>query len=321
MTAFRLLADIGGTNIRFACSDSPGQWQHVSSYPTANHSGFLQAYDHYRQEIDLNDSPSEVLIGAAGPIQDECVNLTNIDWSISRPEISASLNGVKVELINDLQAVAHALPYLAENDLRTIGEVHTGYSSTQRMLALNIGTGLGASVCVPTDQGWIAIPTEAGHVTLGAVSEEENHLFQSFGPNGLSAEDILSGSGFLNLYSHIARMESKEIPNMTAMEIFQNSDELYPAEKATRMFTRVLGRIAGDLVLATGSWGGVYLVGGVMRGWQNQPLLEHSMIEFRQYFEKKGQMEALMKSIFSGVVTERNIAFKGLSHFTSTTPG
>ena len=319
MTAFRLLADIGGTNIRFACSDSPGQLQHVNSYPTAEFSGFLDAYHHYRRKVHLEGSPSLVLIGAAGPIQDGRVNLTNIDWSVSQQEISENLDDVPVVLMNDLQAVAHALPYLAANDFQTIGDVQAANASAQRMLALNVGTGLGASVCIPTEQGWIAIPTEAGHLTLGAISDEENLLFQRIAPDGLSVEDILSGSGFLNLFNHIARMEGHEIPSLSALEIFEKSDELGTAKKAVNIFTRILGRFAGDLVLATGCWGGVYLVGGVLRGWQKQPLLDQSKSVFRDCFEKKGQMEPLMRSVYSGLVTERDIALKGLSHYSSVT--
>src|SRR5690606_33264863 len=129
-------------------------------------------------------------IAAAGPLENKDeIHLTNAHWKISRQEIEETLGGSCV-LFNDLEAVACALPYLGDNDRKSIG-----YASAVRpagnLLAINIGTGFGSAVVRKSGGRWIAAASESGHMTFSARTEIESSLL----PHVESIEDILSGSG------------------------------------------------------------------------------------------------------------------------------
>ena len=219
--------------------------------------------------------------------------------------IGDALSGVPAELLNDLQTVAAALPHLKPKDLRAIGPAPRA-ADARTMLALNVGTGFGAATAVPVRSGWISLGCEPGHMALGAVDAEQLRVLEAIP----TVEEALSGRGVLALYRHIAARRGAPMPEgKSGADIFTSAARDPIAAETAEVFSRLLGRVAGDLVLATGAWGGVYLCGSVVLGWAKVGDLG----VFRETFESKGPMTELMRGIYSGIIERDDINLFGLA--------
>jgi glucokinase len=237
-------------------------------------------------------------IAAAGPVDGDAVKLTNNEWVVDGAKISALMGGVPVALVNDLEAVAAALPHLTSDDLTTLGAVAPVRPERRTMIAVNVGTGFGASSVIWRDGRWYTCPSEAGHMTLGHV-ETTTAL-----PADASVEDVLSGDGLARLYERIAGGRAQR-----ASDVFAEATRDPAAARTVAMFTDILGRIAGNLALATCAWGGVYLCGSVATAWAAIADSERFRIEFT----RKGPMRARMLKVPTAVIRRDIAALYGLA--------
>jgi glucokinase len=302
----RLVADIGGTNARFALADGDGGASAAVNLRVADFPQFDDALRAYmaRLDTDTRARVESAAFAAAGPVEGDTIKLTNAPWRISAQDVSARM-GVPVRLFNDLQAVALALPFLGTGDIVPVGPVPFQPASTQRMVAVNVGTGFGAATAIPARDGWLACPSEAGHVTLAPADAEEAALLAAIAPGrAATLEDVLSGAGVGALYAAISGGVA-----IDAGAVFARAEDDPAARHAVALMSRWLGRAAGDLVLASAAWGGAYLLGGVVSGWA-----AHCDAQaFRAAFEDKGKMRVRMGAVFSGVVTRKDVALLGLA--------
>lgn len=307
MSAWRLVCDVGGSNVRFArcpgkhvLSDRRGY--HVGDFPS-----FYEALQTYLDETGGAADCSGAAIGVAGPIDAGAVKLTNADWRIEAARVEAMLGGAPTLLVNDLEAVALALPHLCADDLSPLGTAERATAGRLTMLALNVGTGFGAATVIPMGDGWISHPGEPGHMALGALDGDE---LERMG-DARTVEDILSGRGVPLLFQTIARQSGRaEMADLNSAEIFANAGQDELAAETLRAFSRFLGRIAGDLVLAGAAWGGVYLCGSVAIGWAEAGGGQY----FRGSFEAKGPMTERMRQVYSGIIARDDVGLLGLTH-------
>ncbi len=308
MSGFRILADVGGSNVRFSRSYAPGELSALRTYSAAEFPSFYDALGAYLDETGGPVGCSAVAMGVAGPVDDGAVELTNSPWTIEAARIETMMSaGGSVSLVNDLQAVALALPHLGAEDLSPIGEAKRDPAHGRTMLALNVGTGFGAAAAVWTGRRWIALAGESGHMTLGARSERELILFQ----DADSIEDRLSGRGVPALHAGLSALAGRPgEEEANCAEIFARAGADPLADELIALFSRLLGRVAGDLALAAAAWGGVYLCGGVVKGWA----AAGGGAGFRDEFEAKGLMSRRMANVYSGVVIRSEVALFGLSH-------
>jgi glucokinase len=307
MSAWRLVSDVGGSNVRFA--RSPGK--HLLSKKRAYHlEDFPSFYDALAAFLDETGGAAGcagAAIGVAGPIDAGAVKLTNADWRIEEARVEAMLGGAPALLINDLEAVALALPHLGAGDLSALGKPERDTAQRRTMLALNVGTGFGGATVIPMGEGWISHPGEPGHTLLGALDAVE---LTRMG-DARTVEDILSGRGVPLLLQNIARQQGNaDVAAMSSAEIFANADKDPLAAETLQAFSRFLGRVAGDLVLAAAAWGGVYLCGSVAIGWAEAGGGRY----FRAPFEDKGPMASRMRQIYSGVITQDDVGLLGLTY-------
>ncbi|HKU94684.1 MAG TPA: glucokinase, partial [Vineibacter sp.] len=115
-----LLADIGGTNARFALYDhdviGPIDVQAVADHPRAG--------DAIAAFIGRNQSAGPIeaaAIGVAGPVDNGRCTFTNSDWVVDAAELRAAFGWRHVDVINDFEATALAIPHLQPADLFTVG--------------------------------------------------------------------------------------------------------------------------------------------------------------------------------------------------------
>lgn len=313
MTRWRIVADVGGTNTRFAASTAPGRVSSVRSVPTYGDADFVDALTRWLVEIGSYANLATcdgVAIAAAGPVELGRVELTNGGLRIDAAEVSRRLDGVRCDLVNDLTAVAMLLPHVTSSDLLRIGDIGMQNADATR-IAINIGTGFGAASSTPIGDGrWLASSSEAGHMTLTASMAGELVLLDAF----KSIEDVMSGRGLARLCERLAADvdgssgQSRAVPALAEILTLVGRDPL--ADKLEDTTTRLLGRIAGDLVLATGAWGGAFFCGSVATGWA---ALANSA-KFREVFEDKGAMSERLRAVPTGVLQLDVPALHGLTY-------
>jgi glucokinase len=303
---WRLVADVGGTNVRFARALEGGRLADRSEHGTAGHPAFTDALAAYLEEIGGAGECDSASIGVAGPVAGGEVRLTNGRWTIREADVSAALGGVPVSLFNDLQAAALAIPWLEPGDLRPVVMPEAAPTAGGARLAVNVGTGFGAAQLAPVGDGWISLPGEPGHMTFGATTAEELALRTELEPVAASVEDLLSGNGLVALQRLLS---GDAAAGLHSQEVLARIGEDPAARRSVEIFTAVLARVAGDLVLATAAWGGVYLFGSVALGWCERA----DMVAFREAFVAKDKMAARMATVPVHAVTNDAAPLIGLA--------
>ena len=293
----RLLADVGGTNARFAWQAAAGapitdvRVLPCAEYPT------LQAAMHAYLDGLNQGRPLAAAIAIANPITGDEVRMTNHHWVFSQSAVKAEFGLQNLQLLNDFTALALALPAVPADELRQVGG---GAAVPDAPIALlGAGTGLGVSGLLPDRRGgWLPINGEGGHVTLPAVSARErlvmDGLIQRYGR--ASAERLLCGQGLVDACAILCAADgvSGQAPG-NAAEVTEAalSGRLPQAVETLDQFCALLGSVAGNLALTLGARGGVYIGGGIvprLGSW-------FARSPFRTRFEAKGRFQSYLASI------------------------
>lgn len=301
-----LVADIGGTNARFGRGDRTGLKQR-SHYRVCEFEQFSDCLHKYLSQFQDQADCASAHIAGAGPVQNNTIDVTNTNWVLDGAAISRQLGGCPVALYNDVQASALAIPLLQTGEVHPIVHVDTPPGADASCLAINIGTGFGASLLVQSETGWHALPCEPGHMSLAATTIEEFRLCQSANPRFASVEDLLSGSGLQRLLAFMCGADVSISP--PPEEIIQSAKSNALAGETQRIFIQVLGRICGDLVLATNAWGGIYLFGSVAQGLAG----EMSTPDFLRQFTDKGLLSKRMEQVPVFCVDRPDASLLGLA--------
>jgi glucokinase len=212
-----LLADVGGTNARFAilAGDRLGP---VDQVQVADYPQFSDALAAFLSRQSTGKPVRRAFLAVAGSVEEDRCILTNNPWIVDGPELRARFGFADLAILNDFEAVAWSLPYLGKNDVLKLGGNEPKPAAP--MLVLGPGTGLGAAVYVPRKHGGLVIRTEAGHSTMPSGSGREDAIIetlrQRFGH--VSAERVLSGPGIENLYQAIASVDSLNAPKRARLK-------------------------------------------------------------------------------------------------------
>jgi glucokinase len=301
-----LLADIGGTNARFAVLGG-AKLGPIAHIPVAGHAHFTDALGAFLRQTA--QGPQAAVLAVAGVVDGERCALTNNPWIVDAAELCSAFGFAQVHLVNDFEAVAWALPYLAGDDVCRIGGGAPEKGAP--MAVLGPGTGLGVAAFLPQGNGAV-LRSEGGHATLPGASLREDaviaDLRRQFGH--VSAERALSGPRLENLYRVIAELDGIAVPQRTAADISRAAaaGECPVSRAALDMFCALLGDVAGNIALTFGARRGVYIAGGIV------PRLHDELVRsaFRTRFEAKGRMRAYVEPIPVYVVMHEDPAFVGL---------
>jgi glucokinase len=301
-----LLADIGGTNARFALMDGAAHGPPLV-LPVAGFATVEDAVATALAALAPEGGVDRAVLALAGPVLDEPVRLTNAAWEVSSTALAARFGFRRVRLVNDFLAQAHALPWLGPADLQPIGAGLRAPGAP--MLVLGAGTGLGVAGFLP-DCG-TAVPTEGGHIGLAPTDAREDAVVAGLRrlAGRAGAEEALSGRGLANLHAVLAELRSAAVPARDAPEVLAAADTCPVAAETVEMFLRFLAGTAGDLALAWGARGGVFLSGGIL------PRLAGRLdrTAFRTRFAAKAPMDGWMARIPLALVIHPAPAFLGLA--------
>lgn len=308
LPASALVADIGGTNARFALADlATLELAEIHQVRCANHPNLGDALEDYAAR--LASVPDRAAVAVAAPVTGGEVKFTNSTWSFSKPELCRKAGLKQVHVLNDFEALALSLPHLTQHELHRIGGEAPRPGAAKAVLGP--GTGMGVAGLVWSGDHWVALPGEGGHVSLGASDERQLALLERIrkGRDHLSAERVLSGPGLAELYQAVAAahgLKAAELePNDVLMRGSSGEDEV--ATEALDLFVTWLGRFAGDVALLLGARGGIYLGGGIAP----KIVAKLSAGEFRKAFEDKGRMGAYLAPVPVYVITAEFAALKG----------
>ncbi len=273
-----LAGDIGGTKTRLCLFERQGQKLSRTTTETYVSSDFPHVADilHLflrKQKVQVE----KACLGVPGPVVDGTTQTTNLPWIISEAEIREALQIESVRLVNDLAAVAAAIPHLDEKDLLVLhGGTRTPAASAKTYAVLAPGTGLGQAFLYTEGGRSVVLPSEGGHADFAPTSREETELFQFLQAEygRVSYERVLSGPGLENIYRFLKESGYADEPPELAEELKESvpavvissaalANKYKLCVKALDMFASILGAQAGNLALTFLTAGGVYLGGGI----------------------------------------------------------
>ncbi|MFM0478386.1 bifunctional transcriptional regulator/glucokinase [Paraburkholderia strydomiana] len=306
----RLLADIGGTNARFALETGPGEIGSVQVYPCASYPGVADVIKKYLKDNKIG-RVNHAAIAIANPVDGDQVSMTNHDWSFSIEATRRALGFDTLLVVNDFTALAMALPGLTDAQRVQVGGGARRPNSVIGLLGP--GTGMGVSGLIPADDRWIALGSEGGHATFAPADEREDIVLQYARKkwSHVSFERVAAGPGIEVIYRALAGRDKKRVAsNVDTIEIVKRALEGEPlAAESVDVFCGILGTFAGNIAVTLGALGGIYIGGGVV------PRLGEffARSSFRKRFEAKGRFEAYLQNVPTYVITAEYPAFLGVS--------
>jgi len=309
-----LVGDVGGTNVRFAIASLTAcgavELDSVLTLAASDHGTAGSALATYLAAASAGplDFAS---VACAGPVSDGRVTFTNLDWSFDEADLCRATAAPRALLLNDLAAVAWAVPALLPSDLHPIGPVTASPREQATVAVLGVGTGVNASAMVRASGGAATVIVgEAGHASFAPGDEIELALWRRLGQRlgRVSNERLLSGPGLRNLYEALSEEAGlvAEAFSPAEMESRALSGDRIAKESLIR-FCSIMGAVAGDIALTFGARGGLYIAGGVPP--RILPWLERG--EFRRAFEAKGRFAPYLAEISTQVILHPQAALIG----------
>ena len=306
----RLLADIGATHARFALQTAPGVFRSVRVLKCNDFEGIVPLLQFYLADHD--DAPlHHAALAVANPVNGDQVRMTNRDWEFSTDAVRRELKLQTLLIVNDFTALAMAIPGLKAGDLMKVGG---GAAAGNAVVGvLGPGTGLGVSGVIPTVDGFVTLGSEGGHVNFAPADEREFAILQFAWKEWphVSNERLISGPGMEIIYRALAQRNGVKAKARSSPDIIAGAlDDNNPlCLEVLDCFCGMLGGAAANLAVTLGSFGGIFIGGGIvprMGEWFAQS-------PFRARFEAKGRFSSYLAEIPTFVITTPNPAFHGVA--------
>ena len=213
---------------------------------------------------------TRVSLGIAGPIVDGAVTMTNVPWRVRHDEMVAATGVTRLRLLNDLEAMAWAVPVLTADELHTL---QAGVPHARGNAALiAAGTGLGEAILHRVGGRLVPVPSEAGHSDFAARTDGELALVRAIRADvgRVDVERVVSGIGLVHIASHVHRADHCAVAGRFAdregvARVSQAAAAGTCADCGAVMdlFADAYGAEAGNLALRAVATAGVYVGGGI----------------------------------------------------------
>lgn len=264
-----MVADLGGTHIRLALSsgaDAP--LQSVCLWRCADFAHPQLAFSRYLQHLLHTNAPlpRALCMAVAAPVQGDQVQMTNNPWQFSTTALASAL-GMPVTVLNDFEAQAWCLLHPQRLTLRWINPAQ-GLEHWPQALRTIAGPGTGFGAASLSSRGEV-ISAEPGHIAFAALTPFDLRVLQQLWQwfPRVSVEHLISGPGIANTYCALANLAGQPMTPDTSpstADIISLADHSPLAAETLRCFSRWFGAVCGDLALAKGSRGGVFLSGALL---------------------------------------------------------
>ena len=295
-----LVGDIGGTKAHLALARWEGtriqllQERRFSSRNFDSLEALLQAY-----LTEVPFSGKGAALALAGPVREDRCHLTNLNWEIRGTELAAQLRWDRVQLLNDLEAIAWGIPALEEKDLAVL---HPGQPENQgNACVIAAGTGLGEAGLYWDGKTHWPCAGEGGHGDFAPQEDREIALLRWLRARygHVSWERLVSGQGIATLYEFLCDQAGcgENIPpegdRAAAIAQAAAAGTCPLCQEALHWFACLYGREAGNAALRYLALGGVYLGGGIAP--KQLELLRSPT--FLDAFFHKGRMRDLLRQM------------------------
>lgn len=297
--------DIGGTHARFALARIDDgrviELAEAATLKTAEYASFETAWEDFGRFIG-RPLPTATAIAVAALVQADIIHFTNNPWIIRPPLICEKLGVEAFSLVNDFEAVGHAVAQVEEASFQHLCGPNVALADKGTISVIGPGTGLGVAHVFRDGTDYRVQATEGGHIGFAPLDTIEDqilaHLRKSY--RRVSVERVVSGPGLVDIYEALAAIEGQTIRRFEDKALWQLglSGEDRLAAAAVDRFCLTLGSVAGDIALAQGG-SGVVIAGGL--GLRIKDALLQS--GFAERFRAKGRFEAMMSRIPVKLIT------------------
>ena len=311
--SYNLVGDIGGTNARFALV-VPGESEliNIKTLSCNKFETIQEAIKSYLSSINDVQIKSSC-IASAGTTHLDVFKPANNDWVINKANVSAALNDIEVNWINDFSAQALATSTLTKDDLIVVNK---GDVQPERVrLVIGPGTGLGTCGLTKSSSGWAPLPTQGGHSDFAPNSDLEIEILtilkKQFGH--VAVERILSGPGIVNLYKALCQINGRDVLFQSPSEITSAAIKLKPdpmSNQALHLFCQIFGSVTGSIALTTGCLGGIYITSDLVRNFLDFFIKS----DFLKSFEDKGRLKFYMTDIPIYISKKSNMGLIGSTY-------
>jgi len=303
-----IAGDIGGTTTRLALvSEKQGARKFIAEQEvrSGDYSGLEPIVEAF---LTANNAQvTSACFDVPGPVIAGRAQLTNLPWDLDEATLCKNLKLQSVHLLNDLQAIAHAVPHLLPEDLAVINEGEKTENAAIAIMAP--GTGLGEAFLVWNSSSYVACPSEGGHADFAPANHVQAGLWgfltDRFGH--ASYERVCAGSGLPNVYDYLRSLDPASESKGFAAQLLAAHDrtpliveaaltkgEHNPLAAATlRIIFDVWGAEAGNLALKIMATGGIYIGGGIAPRMIPQLLTSG----FMRAFTDKGRFAKLLGNV------------------------
>ena len=317
--------DIGGTSTRLAWFDLEGESLTVlaeSRFASGEFDSLTEIVARFSQEQGV--IADRACFGVAGPVREGRVATPNLPWTVTATELACIVGLPTVLLINDLEANAHGVALLGEEDLLVLnrGKKDPGGN----IAVISAGTGLGEALAFRDGDGYRPLACEAGHADFAPRNElEAELLFYLRAEYGrVSYERLISGPGLHSIYRFfrdvrrlpetprlVEEMLAGDPSAVISRAALEGSCSL--SGQALDLFVSLYGAEAGNAALRYLATGGLYVGGGIA------PKIIPSLKgpAFMAAFTAKGRMTPFMQSIPVTVILNDRTALLGAARCAS----
>jgi glucokinase len=314
-----LAGDVGGTKANLAFYALQGgklcllaQKQYPSNKYANLHDLVAEFIEESKQQAD------HVCVAVAGPIVNGTCHATNLPWVIDSVVLAERLGFKQIELMNDLEANAHGIYELCDDDFVII---NLGDKKQHGNVGvISAGTGLGEAGIIWEDRKMRPFASEGGHCDFAPTNKIQLELLQYLFTkiDHVSYERVLSGQGLQHIYEFLRDQNKYPEPAWLA-ESLKGDDapaiisehglgnEVEICIEALNIFTDIYGAEAGNLALKLMATGGIYIGGGIAP----KMIKRLSDPRFLEAFLDKGRLRSVLETVQIKVIMNDKTALLG----------
>ena len=268
-----MAGDVGGTKTLLGLFE-PGHPRPIArathAYTTNAFRSFGEMLDAFAHDVQRPSNLAAAALGVAGPVVANRATLTNVIWDVAASEVQARCGAPRVQLLNDLEAMATSVEVLTPDELVVLQQGVPRADGNGAVIAA--GTGLGQAYLHRVNGRLRPVPSEGGHADFAARTDREIELVrmlrERFGR--AEVEHVLSGPGLLNVHAlthrggECAMLEGVD-PGDAPARVSQAglTGRCQGCTEALRMFVSAYGAEAGNLALRGVATSGLYVGGGI----------------------------------------------------------
>ena len=320
-----LAGDVGGTTTRLGLFDFSGtRPQRLASraYGTRDFAGIPEMVASFLREQRVEPhSIGAACFGAAGPVLHGIANLTNAPVRVDASAIATSAGLARVSLLNDLEALAYAVPVLTPSEVFGLQEGRPDPAGAIAVIAA--GTGLGEAMLYQMNGRPVAKASEGGRADFAARTDRDILVLRQLRARQgrASVEDVVSGIGLVNIHRAIrpsgcdASIDLDDHDAPAAVSASALAGHCRVCVDSLDVFVEAYGAEAGNLALRTVATGGVYVGGGIA------PKIIESLAagKFLSAFRAKAPFTSMLDAIPINVILNEDAGLLGAANFCSIT--